>query len=305
MATQTCPNCAIPDWWPRFTDPEWERLAPLLPRGDGLQSESTRRHVDGMRYMLEAGSAWKLLPTQYGPYELVATRFRRWAADGVFRRAYHELYPPRQLADGRLVVADGSYCKAHRAASGARVDVPAPRCDLWCLQEGCPPKRYWDCPRRQAMGMTRGGRNTNVVILVNDERQLVTWTLLPGHAPESKAIPILLKGLLPSVVVADDVHDNNLTRRMLEARGIDGAIPNHPRRTRNPYPRHPMIRKQHLADNYFADLKAFRRVATRYEKTAAAFDEVVALAALVIALRRDCQEPRLPSVRPRGTEGSR
>ena len=288
MAVESCPNCRIPDWWPRFSDAEWERLAPLLPQGTGRRSDTTRLQVDAMRYSLEAGEAWKLLPTQYGPYQLVETRFRRWAADGVFRRAYHTLYPPPELANGRLVVVDGSYSKAHRAAAGARIDRTV-RCDLWCPLQ-CPPKRYWYCPRLQAIGMTRGGRNTNIVVAVNDDRQLVTWKLLPGNAPESKAMPTLLQGILPAVVVADDVHDNNITRRMLAKRGILGAIPNHPRRTRNKYPHHPAIRKQHLADNYFADLKAFRRVATRYEKTAQAFDEMIALAALAIALRQDCAD---------------
>lgn len=135
--------------------------------------------------------------------------------------------------------------------------------------------------------MTRGGRNTNTVIAVNDARQLVNWKLLAGNAKEWQADMILLKGIQPRVVVADDVHDNNELRGYLANRRIEGAIPNHPRRTVNRFPRHWAIRLQHLADNYFAELKNFRRVATRYEKTAVAFDAVIALAALVIALRQD------------------
>ena len=88
-------------------------------------------------------------------------------------------------------------------------------------------------------------------------------------------------------MVADGLHDNNQIRRMLDNRRIEGAIPNHPWRTKNPYPWHPAIRKQHLADNFFADLKSFRRVATRYEKTIEAFDAMIGLAALWIQLRKD------------------
>ena len=239
-----------------------------------------------MLYVLEAGEAWKLLPPQFGPFDLVETRFRRWVVAGVFRRAYHELYPPRELADGRTVIIDGSYAKAHRSAAGARVGRTGARCGLWCPDK-CPAKPPWDCPKTQAIGKTRGGFNTNIVIAVNEDRRLVNWTLLAGNAPESKAMPRLLEGIHPAVVVADDIHDNNQIRRTLANQGSEAAIPNHPRRTRNRYPWHPAIRKQHLADNYFADLKNFRRVATRYEKTAEAFDAVIALAALVIALRRD------------------
>ena len=239
-----------------------------------------------MLYMLEAGEAWRLMPTQFGHFDLVETRFRRWAADGVLRRAYHALYPPQELADGGAIIIDGSYAKAHRSAAGARVDRTGARCGLWCADK-CPAKRPWDCPKNQAIRKTRGGFNTNIVVAVNEDRLLVNWTLLAGNAPESKAMPRLLEGIRPAVVVADGVHDNNQVRRMLENRGIEGAIPNHARRTKNPYPWHPAIRKQHLADNFFADLKSFRRVATRYEKTAETFDAVIALAALWIQLRKD------------------
>ena len=239
-----------------------------------------------MLYFLEAGEAWKLLPTQYGSYNLVETRFRRWVAQGVFRRAYHSLYPKGQLADGRMIVIDGSYAKAHKSAAGAQRVHSGRLCEPSCPEQ-CPPKRPWDCPETQAIGKTRGGPNTNVVIAVNDDYRLVDWTLLPGDAKEWKAMDRLLAGIHPAVVVADKIHDNNEIRRMLADREIEGAIPNHPRRTRHRYPWHSAIRKQHLADNYFSDLKHFRRVATRYEKTAEAFDAVIALAALVIALRRD------------------
>ena len=239
-----------------------------------------------MLYALESGCAWRLLPTQFGPPDLVETRFRRWVADAVFRRAYHELYPAAALATGRTVIIDGSYAKAHRSAAGARVDRSGELCGFWCPEQ-CPPKRPWYCPATQAIGKTRGGPNTNVVIAVNEDRRLVNWTLLASNVPESKAMPRLLEGIRPSVVVADGIHDNNQIRRMLDNRRIEGAIPNHPRRTKNPYPWHPAIRKQHLADNFFADLKSFRRVATRYEKTAETFDAVIALAALWIQLRKD------------------
>ena len=288
MDSCTCPNRVIPSEWPQFTDAQWELLAPLLPQGSGRRGDTTRRQVNGMLYALKSGGPWNMLPTQYWPWETLEARFHRWAEAGVFRRAYHALYPPGEQANGRTVIIDGSYAKAHKSAAGARIDRSGHRCQLWCPDE-CPSKRPWDCPDNQAIGMTRGGRNTNIVIAVNDAGRLVNWTLLAGNAKEWHAMPILLEGIRPAVVVADDIHDNNWVRRMLANRSIEGAIPNHPRRTRNRFPYHPAIRKQHLADNYFADLKDLRRVATRYEKTTAAYDAVIALAALYIALRKDCR----------------
>ena len=282
----SCPNCQVPATWPQFTDPQWECLAPLLPQGTGRRADDTRRQVDAMLYQLESGGAWRLLPTQFGPPELAETRFRRWAYDGVLRRAYSTLYPPRTLARGRTVIIDGSYAKAHKSAAGARVGRSGRPCQLWC-PKWCPKKRPWNCPETQAIGKTRGGFNTNIVIAVNDDGQMADWRLLAGNVPESRATPDLVKSTLPKRVVADGAHDSNFIRRMLEGMRIDASIRNHPRRTRNRHPRHPAMKLQHVVDNYFSSLKSFRRVATRYEKTYEGYDAIIALAGLWIQLRRD------------------
>ena len=288
MDTCSCPNCQFPADWPQFNDPQWERLAPLLPQGTGLRSDTTRRQVDGMLYALETGGAWRLLPTQFGPPDLVETRFRRWSAAGVLRRAYATLYPPRTLARGRTVIIDGSYAKVHISAAGARVGRSGQRCQFWC-PGWCPGKRPWYCRETQAIGKTRGGFNTNIVIAVNDAGQLADWRLLPGNVPESRATPDLVESTLPRRLVADEAHDSNRIRSMLGTRSIEGAIRNHPRRKLR-YPWHPALKLQHVADNYFARLKRFRRVATRYEKTYEGYDAMIALAALYIALRQDCPD---------------
>ena len=116
---------------------------------------------------------------------------------------------------------------------------------------------------------------------------MADWRLLAGNVPESRATPDLVKSTLPRRIVADGAHDSNFIRRMLEGMRIDASIRNHPRRTLHPYPRHPAMKLQHVVDNYFARLKSFRRVATRYEKTYEGYDAMIALAGLSIQLRRD------------------
>lgn len=285
MGEIQCQRCPIPSGWPQLTDEQWKRLAPLLPQGTGRHAGETRRQVNGMLYALESGCPWRLLPRQFGTPDAVEKRFRRWAANGVFRSAYATLYPADELSRGRTIIIDGSYAKAHPDAMGARLVQSVPDCSSSCLHQ-CPRLRPWDCPATEAIGNTDGGLNTNIVIAVNRNGQLVDWILLPGNAPESTAMELLLAGLRPALVVADAIHDNDEIREMLKQRNIDAAIANLPQRN-PPYPRHPAIRSQHVADNYFAELKEFRRVATRYEKTAVSFDAVIALAVLWIALRKD------------------
>ena len=46
-----------------------------------------------------------------------------------------------------------------------------------------------------------------------------------------------------------------------------------------------MYRWRHLVENFFCDLKQFRRVATRYDKTDQSFAAMIYLAASFMALK--------------------
>ena len=289
--SQTWP---IPSHWPQVTDEQWSLLAPLLHLGAGPRGESTRLQFNGMLYTLETGCPWHLLPPQFGPWKTVEARFRRWAADAVFRRIYAVLRPPDALSRGRTLIIGSSYVKVHKSAAGSRVGRSGRRCGLWCPKL-CPRKRPLYCPEDQAIAKTRGGGfTTKLVMAVNEVGQPVDWGLLPGTLPASMATPALLRRRgpaalarwTPAVLVGDVSHDKNSFRRMLAAQGIEAAIPNHPNR-KHPYPLRPGLKLQRVANYCLFRLKHFHRVATRYEKTRENYDAVIALGVLWIALQED------------------
>jgi putative transposase len=79
MATQRYPT--------DLTDDEWRVREPLIPPakpGGRPRSVDLREIVNGVRYPLRAGCAWRLLPTDLPPWETVYADFRRWQADGTW-----------------------------------------------------------------------------------------------------------------------------------------------------------------------------------------------------------------------------
>jgi transposase len=44
-----------------------------------------------MVYKVRTGISWRDLPERYGPRQTVCTRFLRYALDGVFTRALHQI----------------------------------------------------------------------------------------------------------------------------------------------------------------------------------------------------------------------
>ena len=116
MARQTC----------ELTDAQWAALAPLLPP----QRPTTGRPNKDHRLILEAiiwldrtGAPWRDLPSEYGPWKTVASRFYRWRRQGIFD---HLLAETQRQADARgeldwlLHFVDGSVVRAHQHAAGAR-----------------------------------------------------------------------------------------------------------------------------------------------------------------------------------------
>ena len=103
-----------------------------------------------------------------------------------------------------------------------------------------------------------------------------------GDCPQAYA---LIEGLPTKVVMADAAYDADPLRRAIAAKGAVAVIPNNPSRARkNPLDRH-LYAQRHLIECCFFKLKQFRRVATRYEKTARNYLAIVTLAATVLWLR--------------------
>jgi transposase len=103
-----------------------------------------------------------------------------------------------------------------------------------------------------------------------------------GDCPQ--ALP-LIEGLSADVVIADTAYDADALRKTIADMKAQAVIPNNPSRSIK-YPLDADLYKQrHLVECGFSKLKQFRRVATRYEKTARNYRAVIALAATILWLR--------------------
>jgi len=103
-----------------------------------------------------------------------------------------------------------------------------------------------------------------------------------GDAPQ--ALP-LIEGLPAGVVMADTAYDSDAIRKVIADRGALAVIPNNPSRaSKHPLDKH-LYAQRHLVECCFSKLKQFRRVATRFEKTARNYLAVVTIAAIVLWLR--------------------
>ena len=72
----------------RVTHPR-KKIAPQLPKERGHPgrpySNSHRQTIEGILWIGRTGTPWRDLPPQFGYWNTVYQRFRRWTRAGIFR----------------------------------------------------------------------------------------------------------------------------------------------------------------------------------------------------------------------------
>jgi hypothetical protein len=79
---------------PDLTDAQWERLRPLLPPQQpprGRPSHDHRRMVAAMLWIERTGCSWRALPSHFGPWQGVYSRYQRWRNAGLWAQILHVL----------------------------------------------------------------------------------------------------------------------------------------------------------------------------------------------------------------------
>ncbi|NEO64334.1 MAG: IS5 family transposase [Moorea sp. SIO4G2] len=244
-------------------DDQWERIKDLLPGRKetvGVTAKDNRLFVEAVLYRYRAGIPWRDLPERFGDFRVVHTRFSRWAKRGVWQQVFEALADD---ADNEYAMIDSTIVRAHQHSAGAK------------RGDGS----------TEAIGRSKGGLSTKIHALVDALGNPLSFHLTPGQACDLDGADVLLKDLAADTLLADKGYDaDQRVIERLQQQGKTAVIP--PKRNRTiarEYDRH-LYKARHLIENFFARLKQYRGIATRYDKRAKNFLGAIYLAAAVIWL---------------------
>jgi hypothetical protein len=81
----------------RLTDEQWQRVKPLLPTHPppaGSAGCDHRTTLDGILWVLGNGASWRDLPREeFGPWETIYGRYRKWCRAGRWNQVVEALWP--------------------------------------------------------------------------------------------------------------------------------------------------------------------------------------------------------------------
>jgi transposase len=152
--------------------------------------------------------------------------------------------------------------------------------------QGSPP---WTGRKRgtsgQAIGKSRGGLTTKILVLTDALGNLVRFVLLPGQRFDTVGVAPLLEGVEFGGLIADKAFDANWIIADINERGAKVVISQHSRRSQPLAIDLEVYKWRHLVENFFCKLKEFKRIAMRSDKTDQSFSAMIYVAAAVISSR--------------------
>ncbi|QCZ48190.1 transposase [Levilactobacillus brevis] len=122
----------------------------------------------------------------------------------------------------------------------------------------------------QAIGLSRGGRTTKIHALVDGLGNPLGFRLTGGQVHDSQVASELLEGfdISQSNIIADKAYGTAKLRQYIKDKAAVYVYC-----------------ERHLIENFFNQLKNFRRIATRYDKLAHVYLATVYIASICILLK--------------------
>jgi transposase len=228
---------------------EWERILVKLNTIQAIHTKNEtalRRFIEGVWFVARSGCQWRLLPERYGSWRAVHMRFKEWSDKGVWKQIFESMHIE---ADKEVTMIDATIIRAHACSAGYKKDSGD----------------------QEALGRSRGGFTTKIHALVDALGNPLKFILTSGQRNDITQAESLLENVANTVVVADKGYDSNALIEAIEKQKSVAVIPSKKnRRVQRAYDTH-LYKERHLIECFFGKIKHFRRIFSRFDKTAQVF----------------------------------
>ena len=241
-----------------LTETQWSRIKFVFEEKPkvGRPPLNPRTVFNAVMWILKSGARWRDLPARYGNWNSIYHKFRLWCKLGLFDRLLKIINA--DCRESTLLEVDSTFCKVHQSA-----------CSAW---------------KEQAIGASRGGKNTKIHVLVNERMQLLNVVLTGWHVHDSEAVIALLEGIKldGKKILTDKAYSSEQIRFFIAEQGGVTCIPDKANfRIKHDFDAE-LYKQRNVVERFFQRIKNYRHVATRYDKLAVCFENFVLLASVVI-----------------------
>ena len=239
----------------------WRKIFMFLQGKKGIyvgSQEQCKSFIESIYWMCRTGAQWRELPDRYGNWNSIYKRFNSWGKKGVWKDLLdYSIEEP----DLEYIMIDATIVRAHACAAG-----------------------YGEQPS-QALGRSRGGFSTKIHAKVDALGNPLQFIITPGQTSEITQAESLLKDVHNSHVIADRAYGSLVIRKKLRERNNIEVIPSKSNSLAPVEYDKDLYKERHIIECFFSKIKYFRRVFSRFDKSARNFLAFLSFVGVCIWLR--------------------
>lgn len=211
--------------------------------------------LEALFYRLRNAGPWRDLPECFGPKSTIHGWHNKWAKTGLWDKM---LKTCAKKSRGAVRLVDGTHVRVHQCAANPAGGAAA-----------------------QAMGKTRGGRNTKLMVLADSRGRMLRLAAVEGQAYEGHHVVGLVDRDYGLLIVGDKAYDDDKLRGALHQLGHQTCFPGKKnRKVKAKYSKR-LYRVRYRIENLFCRLKRWACVATRRDKLARNYVSLVQFAGVI------------------------
>jgi len=196
--------------------------------------------MEAILWKLRTGAPWRDLPTEFGPHSSIYNKFNRWSHKNYWFDIFTKI---RGELDDEWNFIDSTVIRAHQHATGySEID--------------------------QGIGKSVGGNSTKIHMLSDSHANPIKFIITEGQIHDSQVAGELIEISNSENIVADRAYSDQNIRHKIQSKKSQPIIPKKSNAVdkSNPGFDSYIYKARSLAENFFARLKHFRSIATRYDK---------------------------------------
>lgn len=204
--------------------------------------------------MVRTGSQWRELESQYGNWNSIFKRFNTWSKKNIWEKMMEFCIEEPDL---EYIMIDATIVRSHASAAG------------------------YGNQDAEGFGRSRGGFTTKIHAAVDALGNPLKVIITPGQRNDVTQAEILIGDTKNAFVMADKAYDCDRIRTKIQQQKCIAVIPSKSNR-KNPYD---YDKERHVIECFFSKIKYFRRIFSRFDKSARNFASFLSFVGVFIWLR--------------------
>jgi len=241
----------------------WSKIYAILKNIDQAyvkNEERTKLFMEAVFWIMRTGAQWRELPEQYGKWNSVFDRFNEWSKKNIWLMLNAACIKDPDL---EWVMIDSTIVKAHPCATGY----------------------HKNGSKEQGIGRSKGGLTSKIHFTVDALGNELKFIVGPGNESDIKKAKSLIQNIQGAAVMGDRGYDSDDFRNTIKYQSCEPVIPGKSNRIVPIEYDKELYKARHLIENFFAKIKNFRHIFSRFDKSLRNYASFVAFAGVTLWLR--------------------